>query len=410
MSSVIVEESSNQSVVQQERIQEDGSYVLVTHELKSQSQTVAVSQGGQQAVMISSQVTSQVISQEVDAVAEGMERVRVNKEDPNHLRTYAPVTPRATIFPTQNWNINTDVERLHNAIKRIGTDDLTVIEIIGTRTSHELKLIEVQYKTDYGQALLHDLLGKWAISGHFKEVVEYRFLSALEFDVHNLRKAVSGLVTDDDALIEILCTRRTVEIKAIAEKYNQVYKRKLEEDVANATHGDFKKALISELQGNRDETTAINKDQAIKDADKLFNAGEGKMFGTDDVTFNEIFATRNHLQLALIATEYEKISGRELLQVLHKELSGHLKKCIVTILEYSINPYEYYAQRLYSALKDHLTTDDRTLSRIIVSRCEIDLQNIKDVFLAGFQKTLQQAIQEETHHDYKKILLRIVGQ
>lgn len=54
-------------------------------------------------------------------------------------------------------------------------------------------------------------------------------------------------------------------------------------------------------------------------------------------------------------------------------------------------------------------TDDTTLIRVIVSRSEVDLVQIKEEFLRMYQKTLATMIKGDTSGDYRKMLLKIVG-
>ncbi len=55
------------------------------------------------------------------------------------------------------------------------------------------------------------------------------------------------------------------------------------------------------------------------------------------------------------------------------------------------NRPNYFAERLYQAMKG-LGTDDDALIRIIVSRCEIDLANIKFEYERTHSKTLLSAV------------------
>ena len=53
----------------------------------------------------------------------------------------------------------------------------------------------------------------------------------------------------------------------------------------------------------------------------------------------------------------------------------------------SKNPARYFAGRLYKSMKG-AGTDDETLIRVMVSRCEVDMVQIKEAFMREYKKSL----------------------
>lgn len=290
-------------------------------------------------------------------------------------------------------------------MKGLGTDEKAVIDIVGVRTSPELKQVALEFKTLFGRDMIDDL--KSETSGNFRDTVLSRLQTRDEFDAHCLREAIAGAGTDEKVLIEILATRSNADIKAIKEKYKTLFKKELEQDITGDTSGDFKRLLVSLVQGNRDESSAPNPANAAADAQALYKAGEGKL-GTDESKFNQILASRSFEQLKLINEEYKKISKKDLVGAIKSEFSGWVEEGLIAVVKAAIDRPEYFAERLYKSMKG-AGTDDKTLIRIVVSRCEIDMADIKVDFQKLYGKSLAKFIEEDTSGDYKKLLVRIVG-
>ena len=62
-----------------------------------------------------------------------------------------------------------------------------------------------------------------------------------------------------------------------------VYNTTLEKDVKGDTSGHFKRVLVAQIQGHRDESPTYDLTKAQKDAQDLYKAGEAK-WGTDEST------------------------------------------------------------------------------------------------------------------------------
>jgi len=93
--------------------------------------------------------------------------------------------------------------------------------------------------------------------------------------------------------------------------FSLVYSKPLEKDVKSDTSGDFRRLLVSLMQGKRPETTEVNVEQAKQDAQSLLDAGAAK-FGTDEARFNVLFCDRSDSQLRAIFDQYAKITGKSI--------------------------------------------------------------------------------------------------
>ena len=72
----------------------------------------------------------------------------------------------------------------------------------------------------------------------------------------------------------------------------------------------------------------------------------------------------------------------------------------------SINTPEWFATRVRNALEG-VGTKDTQLIRIIVSRAEIDLREIKQAYYRLYGRDMVSDIRSDTKGDYKKILTEI---
>jgi annexin A7/11 len=318
-----------------------------------------------------------------------------------HEDIYAP-----TLKPYPNFDANLDCERLRKAMKGLGTDEKTIIEIMGHRTVDQRVKIVQQYKTMYGRDLVKDFRSD--LTGHFQDVIEALCFGPAELDAFLLRNAVKGAGTDEGCLIDILCTRNNEQIRKIKEAYSKMYEgRNLEKDVISDTSRHFKRIMVSMLQANRDESTVVDKEQAKRDAEDLYRAGE-KRLGTDESTFNMILAQRSFMHLRAVFDEYMRISKHDIENALKKEMSGDLLKSMLAIVRCIKNKPKYFAYQLMKSMKG-AGTRDTALIRIVVTRCEVDMAKIKEEFQRDYGKSLETWITGDTTRDYRKILIALVS-
>ncbi|KAF4794508.1 hypothetical protein TURU_101431 [Turdus rufiventris] len=313
---------------------------------------------------------------------------------------------QGTIQAAPNFDAGRDAEILRKAMKGFGTDEQAIINVVANRSNDQRQKIKAAFKTMYGKDLIKDL--KSELSGNVEELILALFMPSTYYDAWSLRHAMKGAGTQESVLIEILCTRTNQEIREIVNCYKSEFGRDIEEDIRSDTSGHFERLLISMCQGNRDENQTVDYQKAQEDAQRLYQAGEGKL-GTDESCFNMVLASRSFPQLKATVEAYSRIANRDLLSSIDREFSGNVERGLKTIVQCALNRPAFFAERLYYSMKG-AGTDDSTLIRIVVTRSEIDLVQIKEMFTQMYQKTLATMIASDTSGDYRKLLLAIVGQ
>ncbi|VDO04130.1 unnamed protein product [Rodentolepis nana] len=160
-------------------------------------------------------------------------------------------------------------------------------------------------------------------------------------------------------------------------------------------------------KGNRDESPTFDRNKAKRDAEEILAAGEKKL-GTDESKFNEILISRSNAHLRAVFQEYEKISKKTIEEALKSEMSGDLLRAFLSVVRSVQNKPAFFAKTLHRSMKG-LGTDDESLIRVVVSRCEIDMVQIKEAFKAEYKQTLGEFIKNDTSGDYRLTLLTLIG-
>uniref|UniRef100_A0A8C5M8B9 Annexin n=1 Tax=Leptobrachium leishanense TaxID=445787 RepID=A0A8C5M8B9_9ANUR len=298
----------------------------------------------------------------------------------------ATIGSKGTIKAYANFNAAEDVQKLRKAMKGTGTDEDAIIDVLVNRSLAQRQEIKSAYKTTVGKDLEDDL--KSELSGNFENVVVGLLTPITLYDVQELKKAMKGAGTDEGCLIEILASRSADEIKNINITYRLKYGKSLEDDICSDTSFMFQRVLVS-----------LSAD--------LYEAGE-KKWGTDEVKFLTILCTRNRNHMLKVFDEYKKVAKKDIEASIKSEMSGHFEDALLAIVKCTRSRPAYFAERLYKSMKG-LGTDDSTLIRVMVSRCEIDMLEIRSEFKKAYGKSLHSFIKGDCSGDYRKLLLKLCG-
>lgn len=152
----------------------------------------------------------------------------------------------------------------------------------------------------------------------------------------------------------------------------------------------------------------MNLNDATLEAAKLQNADK---LGWERF-FNEVASVESFTQLQAIFKEYKKLTGTDVETATKKFFKGDTEECYLAMGDYLIlrnnfipvkcsfiltmfhvlvkiakNRSAYFAELLYKSMKG-LGTSDKELIRIVVSRCEKDMVQIKEEFERMYKETL----------------------
>ena len=316
-----------------------------------------------------------------------------------------PNMPPQNLPPIDQKKVDEDAASLHKAIEGKNKDIKTIIDIIAHRTNRErLAMIESYERQFNNRDLVEDLKRK--LSGNLKDTVKALFKDPLEYDCYTFNKAISGF-PDTDTMIEFYATKQNDYIKLMDQKLKSVYGKGLANTVYLANNNPLEHLLYKIILEPRNENTIADIKDCNEKAKKLYNAGEKKL-GTDENVFYGILLKSSRAEIKMINDIYTQKYNHDLVTAIEKEFSNPIRRFLKAIVRFSVDPAEYYARRVNFSVKG-LGTKNALLIRILVSRHEIDMPQIREAYKRIFKKDMIKDIADDTSGDYRKLLVELAS-
>ena len=260
-----------------------------------------------------------------------------------------------------------DVEALRQAMTGKGTDETAIINILVHRTSNQRQIISKTYKGAFDRDLIEDL--KSELGNHFEDVMVGLMTPMPLYLAQALHTAIHGRHINILILIEILCTRDHSSMDNINKAYKDEYGKELTADLHTLPTIAICEFFIA---------------MATKDRSDLI----------DDLQIAKYLSQNTNILLEDQNNNETKFP---------KELNGFID----TIYESMQSPSVFFAKALNRAVAG-IGTDDSTLIRLVVSRCDIDIGKIKEAYEKLYNESLEKAIRGDTSGDYMKALLTLI--
>ena len=297
-----------------------------------------------------------------------------------------------------------ELTKLESALK--SKDENTITDLTISHTTKELLSLRQSYISKFGRDLIDDIENY--TKGDLCTILSSLYKDPVEYDTDLLYKAMKGIGTNDDILIEVISFRNFSRLQKIKQKFQEKYGKDLISEIKSETSGDYRTTLVSLLEKERNNNHNPDINNCIKIAEELYGAGEGK-FGTNESVFVKYFTTLSREEMVTVGKEYHKKYNKNIVKVVESETDGDLQKLFKAILFGLVSPSEYFARQINFAVQG-VGTSDEHLIRIIVSRRDEDIKMIKKYYKKLFGKNLVDVIKEETSGNYQKVLLALIGE
>jgi annexin A13 len=293
--------------------------------------------------------------------------------------------------------------KFHDSLYRKKIDEETIVSILSTTSNLDRQIIRLFYKKKFPNLIQKDI--QTQLSGDFGKLVLNLFDLPYEYDARELHRSLTSFSKDEKAIIEIIITRPRSHLTLVQKIYKKFYNVSLKNDILNLSDKTFSEFLITILASNRPSGLTLKPNDAYNIAKDIIKNGV-KQYGKNVNLFKQVFVDRSREDLIMISRAFYDLYKKNLYDVIDNEISGTNKKLIKDILFGLITPAQWFAKKAYKAMKG-AGTDDKTLIRVIVSRAEIDMEDIRDYYFRDRNTDLRNDIDGDCSGAYGQLLMNL---
>ena len=259
-----------------------------------------------------------------------------------------------------------DAQKLRHAAKGLGTDDSALKQLLITRVLEEgpgnkhMQAVDAAFQRMYDTTLAEMIASE--TSGDYCEFLTALATSKAKLDAQNFNAAIAGFGTNDDLLIELVCTRTNAELIAARKAYAAMFDKDLMTEVTEDTsRGDYQKLLLTVLQATQEEDEDVDDDKCQVTARRINSAIDES---DEDALIRFVCkAPASAWAPDKIPAAFEAEFGRPISDAIDGAVDGDFGKA----LQMKMKPsrYHVWAELLKKAGPDKLGTDESTIIRIL---------------------------------------------
>ena len=192
--------------------------------------------------------------------------------------------------------------------------------------------------------------------------------------------------------------------------YSTLYKNKTivndMENIKLSENGEIIRNILSSfLQKEKNENNSPDLEICQSLALKLKNEQIKKWFNINSVLY-QIIINNSQMEIKYISEYYKKLVGYGIIETIIKEINEDEKFYLIDIIYAFSSPNKYFAEKINKAIKDK---NENIISRIIITRKECDLEQIKESYFHSYNNTLINDLRQIFSGDYFKLISNMVG-
>ena len=276
-----------------------------------------------------------------------------------------------------------------------------------TRTSnYELQIMADEYQKKYETSVFEEI-NRVIQNKEAKQVCTMLFYNYYELDARILHKALKEK-RDEKVIVEIFASRPYWFLQIVDEEYKRLYGISLKDELAKEKKSDFITFLQCIMTTPRSKTSSIKNEKQAGDAAQEIITKGLKNYGKDVELFKKLFVKSSREDLVAISREYKNMDKkkRNLYDAVDDACPKVTREIIKAIIYAVVLPAHYFAHLLKKSIIG-LGTDEETLSRVLVTRHEVDMDLIRYYYKAETKNELIDDIKGDTSGTYMKILTKL---
>ncbi|KAG5626346.1 hypothetical protein H5410_011564 [Solanum commersonii] len=300
-----------------------------------------------------------------------------------------------------------DSETLMKSFKGLGTNEMSVISVLGHRNASQRKKIRETYQQLYNRSLVDDIFSE--LSGDFKKAVVLWTYEPSERDARLANEALKSkkkTITQLQVIVEIACASSPDHLVAVRQTYRGLFNCSLEEDIAANVPMPVQKVLIGLVRSYRYDKELVDHSIANEESAILLETIRTKQLDSDN--FLLILSTRNVHQLRATFECYKQNYGFSIDQDMKSCGKGLLESILKVVIWCIDSPEKHFAEVVRDSIVG-IGTDENSLTRAIVTRAEVDMMKVRGEYFIANKTNLDSAVIGDTSGDYMKFLMTLLG-